>query len=302
MHFLLRCFVCVLTKYPSQVVIHVKFGQEDEFLYETTCAESCDPLIRNLVKVNNRRAQLAFLCGALRDLAKHGPAKPNDEQGVDALKEKYESAVIDKTAHYTADPTGMRTGNGVGEALTKVFEDVCLEAEQYISRNQVKARRALTMDALDDKLANMRGAVTMAYPMGLPKWDPVQLALESIDGLNGTQAQSALLEEDTAQLWCAGKEFARDQTVADRLGRNEKTKVVAKLQKPNAGPPAREPVVSEEERKAMMSHYFKRQQELKQLAEAEDDDYLHSKWADPKALKNSLQGFTDNIAAPGIRR
>jgi len=47
--------------------------------------------------------------------------------------------------------------------------------------------------------------------------------------------------------------------VGDRLGWNEKTKVVAKLQRSGAGPPAREPAVSEEERKAMMAHYFKRQ-------------------------------------------
>ncbi|KAJ8608757.1 hypothetical protein CTAYLR_007794 [Chrysophaeum taylorii] len=285
------------------VVVHVKYGQEDEFLFETTCGESCDSLIRELVRINNRRAQIAFLCGALRDLAKHGPAKPVDDQGCDDLKEKYESAVIEKSPNYEADPGGMRTGNGVGEQLSKVFEDVCLEAERYVSRDQVRARRALTMEALDDKLANMRGAVTMAYPMGLPKWDVVFSALESVRGLSGTHAQSAILEEATAQLWCAGKEFQRNQTVGDRLGtKNEKTKVVAKLQKPNAGPPAREPVVSEEERKAMMAHYFKRQEELKALAEADDDDYLHSPWADPKALKNSLQGFKGTIRAPGVRR
>eukprot|EP00633_Aureoumbra_lagunensis_P000870 CAMPEP_0197287834 /NCGR_PEP_ID=MMETSP0890-20130614/4601_1 /TAXON_ID=44058 ORGANISM="Aureoumbra lagunensis, Strain CCMP1510" /NCGR_SAMPLE_ID=MMETSP0890 /ASSEMBLY_ACC=CAM_ASM_000533 /LENGTH=143 /DNA_ID=CAMNT_0042757993 /DNA_START=474 /DNA_END=905 /DNA_ORIENTATION=+ len=142
----------------------------------------------------------------------------------------------------------------------------------------------------------------MAYPMGLPKFDPVYLALESIDGLAGTQAEKALLDPTTAQLWCAGKEFNRATTVGQRLGQNEKTKVVAKLQKPGAGPPAREPVVSENERKAMMAHYFKRQEELKALAEANDDDYLASSWANPKALKSSLQGLSDSIVAPGIAR
>lgn len=283
------------------VVIHVKFGQEDEFLYETRCATSNDALIRELVRVNNRRAQLAFLCGALRELAKYGPSKTPDEQGVDELKERFEGASIEKSSTYVADPTGSRTGNGVGEQLSKVFEDVCAEAEAYISKAQARARRALTMEALEDKLANMKGAVAMAFPMGLPKWDPVQLALEGT--LAGTPADAAVLDEATAQLWCAGKEFVRDQTVGDRLGKNEKTKVVAKLQKPNSGPPAREPLVSEDERKAMMAHYFKRQEELKKLAEADDDDYLHSQWADPTALKSSLQGFSGNgIVAPGIQR
>ena len=107
-------------------MIHVKFGQQsDEFLFETTCSESCDRLIRQLVAVNNRRVQVLFLCGAMRDLAKYGPAKAADDQGVDEIKESYESSVIDKSAHYAADPTGLRTGNGVGEQLSKVFEDVC---------------------------------------------------------------------------------------------------------------------------------------------------------------------------------
>ena len=52
----------------------------------------------------------------------------------------------------------------------------------------------------------------------------------------------------------------------------------------------------------MMAHYFKRQEEMKALAEANDDDYLQSGWADTKALKNSLQGLNMNsVRAPGIR-
>lgn len=65
---------------------------------------------------------------------------------------------------------------------------------------------------------------------------------------------------------------------------------MARLQKRGAGAPVREPAVSEEERKAMMSFYFKKQEEEKQLAEDKDDAFLASKWADPKALKQQLQG------------
>ena len=84
----------------------------------------------------------------------------------------------------------------------------------------------------------------------------------------------------------------------DRLGKNEKTKVVAKLQKPGGGAPRGEPVVSEDERKAMMAHYFKRQEEMKALAEANDDDYLTSAWADPKALKMVAHGHGRAARAP----
>ena len=109
------------------------------------------------------------------------------------------------------------------------------------------------------------------------------------------------LDPATAQLWAMGKEFARGQTVGERLGgsKNEKTKVVVKLNGPGEGPPVREPVVREEERQAMLAHYFKRQEELKKLAEAEDDDYMHAGWADGKQLQRGLRGVGD-VKAPGF--
>lgn len=69
---------------------------------------------------------------------------------------------------------------------------------------------------------------------------------------------------------------------------------MAKLQGPGAGAPVREPAVSEDERKSMMAFYFKKQEEMKALAEADAEDYLHSSWANPSALKNQLRG-TGNI-------
>ena len=51
-----------------------------------------------------------------------------------------------------------------------------------------------------------------------------------------------------------------------------------------------EPAVSEAERKAMMAHYFKRQEQMKKLAENDEDDFMHSTWADPKKLKRDLMG------------
>ena len=158
----------------------------------------------------------------------------------------------------------------------------------------------LTLEELEDKIANMRGAVMMAYPMGLPEWDTIKMAIDSVDGLEGTGVANEILDAGDAQLWVAGKEFMRGQLVSDRLGKNEKTKVIAKLQKSGSGAPAREPAVSEEERKAMMAHYFKKQEEMKKLAEQNDDDYLGSSWADPKGMKRNLQGVGD-IKAPGVR-
>lgn len=50
----------------------------------------------------------------------------------------------------------------------------------------------------------------------------------------------------------------------------------------------------------MMAHYFKRQEEMKRLAESNEDEYLNSSWADSKTLQRNLRGVS-SIRAPGLR-
>lgn len=51
-------------------------------------------------------------------------------------------------------------------------------------QDQVQKKIALTMEEINEKINNVRGAVTMAYPMGLPEWDMVRIALDDpIDSL-----------------------------------------------------------------------------------------------------------------------
>lgn len=80
---------------------------------------------------------------------------------------------------------------------------------------------------------------------------------------NILQASLEVLDEETAQLWWAGKEMVRSKKLKDFVGRNEKTKIIAKLQKKGQGAPAREPVFSEQERKEMMAYAYRKQEELK---------------------------------------
>ena len=254
----------------------------------------------NLVFINNARLRIRILAPSLHELGKYGPMKKADEQGIDTIKEKYDNATLTKNEFYDPDPQGLRTGNGPGPQLAETLDRVAKDAEEYADKSQVVKRVNLSMDLLKDKIANMRGAVMMAYPMGLPEWDTIKLCLDSVEGLDGTGVSNEILDVESTQLWVAGKEFVKGELVSDRLGNNEKTKVIAKLQRVGAGAPAREPAVSEEERKAMMAHYFKKQEDMKKLAEQEDNDYLGSSWADPKNMKRNLQGV-GNIAAPGIR-
>ena len=40
-----------------------------------------------------------------------------------------------------------------------------------------------------------------------------------------------VLDEETAELWWASKNLLREKKLCDYVGRNEKTKIIAKLQK-----------------------------------------------------------------------
>ena len=45
------------------------------------------------------------------------------------------------------------------------------------------------------------------------------------------QASLQVLDESTVQLWWAGKELQRGKKLQDYIGKNEKTKIICKLQK-----------------------------------------------------------------------
>jgi len=116
--------------------------------------------------------------------------------------------------------------------------------------------------------------------------------IKSLVEIHNSKTAGESLNADDVCLWTCGKEFVRGKLVSDRLGScNEKTKIICKLTVKGEGAPMREPIVNEAERNAMTEFYFKRQEEMKKLAAADEDDYLNSQWADPKGMKKSLQGL-----------
>ena len=182
-------------------------------------------------------------------LGSTAPMKKPDKAGLDSIDEEYRGMNIEKNEFYKADPTGNRTGNGPGPQLVETFERVCTDTESVLDKTLVARKIAVSSAMLKEKLEIMGGAVTMAYPMGLPEWDTVRITLETVEGLDGTAAGMEVLDPETAELWVASRTFDRNQKVKDRLGKNEKTKVIAKLQRPGAGAPGREAAISEEEKK-----------------------------------------------------
>jgi hypothetical protein len=85
--------------------------------------------------------------------------------------------------------------------------------------------------------------------MGLPKYEDVQIILDNDEDLAGKQASKQVIPEQEMQLWWANKELQRGKLLSDYIGRNEKTKIICKIQKRGGGAPVREPLYDEDTQK-----------------------------------------------------
>lgn len=208
----------------------------------------------------------------------------------------------DEESNYLVDPSGLRMGPPLDAHLAEMLINEVDSLGEYIDKKHVANKVPITLESIEEKIDIIRTIVSKAYPMGLPEWDLAKSALyDPIDKLRGKKLGGrTFVDANDASLWTCNKEFIRGQLVSDRLGssHNEKTKIIVKLTTKAAGPPVREPIVSEAERHAMAAFYFKRQEELKTLAQADEDDYLNSQWADPTGMRRNLQGLSD-VKTPG---
>lgn len=283
------------------VQLHVKRGDESQFLFNTTVDVQIDTLTQQFAAIYNGRLKVDRICSEISELADHGISLPPNMQGLTEdqiielkLQDEWQERCIPSGgADFKKDEIGRRNGHAPNEKMKDVLRKTMEEAKALISKKQVGANICLTMDMVKEALDQLRGAVMIVYPMGLPPHDPIKMEFENQEDLTGTQASLQVILDEEAQLWWASKELQKGKKLQDYIGKNEKTKIVVKIQKRGQGAPGREPLVSEEEQKKMMMHYFKRQEELKKLEEADDDAHLQSEWSDRQALKRQFQGLTN---------
>ncbi|XP_038622147.1 cilia- and flagella-associated protein 298 [Tachyglossus aculeatus] len=283
------------------VQLRVKRGDENQFLLEASGSIPVEELTVQVTRIYNGRLKVQRLCSEMEELAEHGIFLPPNMQGltddqVEDLKLKDEWAercTPSGGSVFKKDEIGRRNGHAPNEKMMQVLKKTIEEARALISKKQAEANVSMTMEMVKDALDQLRGAVMIVYPMGLPPYDPIRLEFEDKEDLSGTQAGLQVIEESEAQLWWAAKELKRTQKLSDYVGKNEKTKIIVKIQKKGQGAPAREPVISNEEQKQMMLYYYRRQEELKKLEENEDDCCLDSEWADSTALKKHFHGVKD---------
>ncbi|XP_005993660.1 cilia- and flagella-associated protein 298 [Latimeria chalumnae] len=283
------------------VQLHVKRGDESQFLFDTTVNHSVEEVTKEVVSIYNGRLKVDRICSEMEELAEHGIALPPNMQGltdeqVEELKLKdewAEKSVPSGGAELKKDEIGRRNGHAPNEKMKQVLRKTIEEAKALISKKQVQMNVCVTVEMVKEALDQLRGAVMIVYPMGLPPHDPIRMEFENKEDLSGLHAGLQVIEDSEAQLWWAGKEMQRTNKLSNYLGKNEKTKIIVKIQKRGQGAPAREPVISAEEQKQLMLHYYRRQEEFKKLEETEDDSYLGSEWADNQALKRQFQGLKD---------
>jgi len=290
------------------VLLHVKRSEKEGFLFETPAASEVSETVRELVKVHNLRLKVNRLAEAAGQLALYGPMKLPEQQGLedstvlleeyDVKTGKYNHQMPVHGANYRQDPQERRTGDAPSDELAAVITKTVEDAVALTSNNNVQMKRATNSKALEEAINNVRGAVMIVYPMGLPDYDHVRTILEEREDLQGAEGLE-VLDHERAALWAFSKEMQPDKLLSDYCGKNDKSKVIVKLQKKGAGAPAKEPVVSEDEQKAMIAFYHKKQQETEKMEMEDEDAYMHSTWANPKALKQAFSGVGDVAWRPG---
>lgn len=281
------------------VLLHIKRGNESQFLYETSVKTPISVLNKEIVSIYNGRLKIGRICSEMDELANYGPMLPpeiiglTDEQ-VDELKlvdEYAEKCIPSGGWIYNRDPVGRRNGRQPQIKMQMIIKKAIDDAKQMVSKHMISEEKPLTLKHVQNAIDILRGAVIICYPMELPPHDTIFMEFTNTEDLTGTQASREVIEPAKMQLWFAGRQLLPENQLCDYLGNNEKCKVILKIVKHGEGAPGREPIFNEEARKQIMLQQYRRQEELKHLEEDDDDCYLNSKWADGTNLKQQLHGM-----------
>ncbi|KAM7343452.1 cilia- and flagella-associated protein 298 [Cochliomyia hominivorax] len=281
------------------VVLQVKRGDDNLFLYETSVQENTTNIVKDVTAIYNGRLKIERICMEMEELASHGTLLPPEilgltEEQVEELKLKDEwgeKCIPSGGYIFNKDPIGRRNGRQPKENMQQVLRNAMKDARAMIDKKLVLAKKPLTLKIVGEAINLLKGAVTIVYPMQLPPHDIIRHEFTNTEDLTGTQASKEVIEPSKAQLWFAGRLILQEKKLSEYVGNNDKTKVVVKLNTLGEGRPQREPVITEDLRKRLMADAYKRQEELKKLEIDEDDSYLNSSWADSGSLKKHAHGL-----------
>ncbi|XP_046955824.1 cilia- and flagella-associated protein 298 isoform X2 [Prionailurus viverrinus] len=177
------------------VLLHVKRGDESQFLLQAPGSTELEELTVQVTRVYNARLKVQRVCSEMEELAEHGIFLPPNMQGltddqIEELKlrdEWGEKCVPSGGSVFKKDDIGRRNGQAPNEKMKEVLKKTIEEARAIISKKQVEAGVCVTMEMVKDALDQLRGAVMIVYPMGLPPYDPIRMEFENKEDLSGTQ-------------------------------------------------------------------------------------------------------------------
>merc|ERR1719486_1212455 len=112
------------------VILDVKRNEKkNEFLYETTVKMNVKDLLQDLCEVHNLRLKVQRLAVTCKELAKHGPIRPEETRGLSDDTSKISE--LDVNAYGTPtnpDPYGYRTGCPPPQAVADIMAKTAEEA------------------------------------------------------------------------------------------------------------------------------------------------------------------------------
>lgn len=227
-------------------------------------------------------------CGYIEELIKYGPLKEEEKRGLTEGEDDIPCPMAGFRRNI--DPNHYRIGWSVPEDLGRRILETTVSSRQLIHKSNADRRITITQNQLTEALNLMRGAVNIAYPAyhSLPPWEPGMLILEAEDFRDLLMGEEVF--ESNASLWFAGKEIQRGKDMSAYVKGSENTKLIVKLTKMGSGAPVREPLIDAETQKQMIAWHHKKEEESKKVMAVDEDQYLNSAWANPKALKNQLHG------------
>ncbi|KAJ3220370.1 hypothetical protein HDU67_000037 [Dinochytrium kinnereticum] len=302
------------------VILVVKRGEEHDLNAEFTLTTRISEVVEHVSNISCQKVRLKRLVQATSDILKHGTIKygftektikeleeEDDDDDEDegqasssssSTREKAEKDprtgtlmnVAGRQFIFNPDPTGYRNGESPVPEIATTVQGTLDEANRLLDKDHAKSGKYIREDEIKEAMRLIGGALTIAYPMGLPGGEPAKVILEDKEDPEDVKEMIRPFE---ATLWWAGRELIPTKTLGEFVGKNEKTKIVVKLQRKSQGAPVREPPLDEMSQRNLMAYYYKKQEQQKRLEENQDDDYLQSAWANPKSLKQSFQGLSN---------
>lgn len=282
------------------VLLNVKHLNNSIFLVETTLTASVDETLAQIIKLHNGVLKVNRVVEHLKDISEHGVHLPANMIGLlpDQIAElklsEPDVQLTEPSQGFETDPDPLQRRNGKRptEAGRDILEKTAGEASAKVSRENVAAGMPVTWTSIEEALQQVKGALSIVYPQGVPVYEPLRMELENREDLAGTQASKQVIDPAEGVLWFASKELQTGKKLSEYMGKHEKTKVVIKLSTRSAGQPSREPLLSQDDQTRLMMANHKRKEELEALDKVsrDDDSYLNSSWADPNTLKRKMHG------------